>query len=110
VPSAANAVRLSPRISRACRVLAATSIPASGIVMNATKAAYLWMPPDSDSGTPGRSVGNTATSRMQAAHNPTSPATRRSPPPRATATASRAAPSVRAASETGSSHPWSVWK
>ncbi len=37
--SAAKAVTLSARISRACRVRTASSKPAKGIVMKATKAA-----------------------------------------------------------------------
>ncbi len=61
------------------------------------------MPPDSDSDSPGRSVGNPATSSRQALHTPTSSAARRSS--RASRTASTAEPTAIDVSETGSSHP-----
>nr|WP_263641844.1 hypothetical protein [Microbispora cellulosiformans] len=61
------------------------------------------MPPDTDSDSPGRSVGNPATSSRQPLHAPTSRAARRSS--RASRTASTAEPAASSVSETGSSRP-----
>ncbi len=61
------------------------------------------MPPESDSDSPGRSVGNPATSSRQTPHTPTSSAARRSS--RASRTASTAEPRASDVSETGSSQP-----
>ncbi|MBB2911119.1 hypothetical protein FHS43_002384 [Streptosporangium becharense] len=73
--------------------------------MKATNAAYRWMPPDIDSGTPGASVGKAPTSSM---HRPQSP-TSRAAPRFSRCRDSRAAMTVAAAakrvSERGSSQP-----
>ncbi len=90
-------------------VIPATISPAIGTLRKATNAAYLWIPPESDNDTPGRSVGNPATSSRQQLHNPI-----RSAAPRpsgvgcrpASRTASTAEPTAISVSETGSNQPY----
>ncbi|GAA3157132.1 hypothetical protein GCM10010466_55020 [Planomonospora alba] len=63
------------------------------------------MPPDIDSGTPGRSVGKAPTSSMHSPQSPTSSAACRSSPRRASSTAKAVAPTAKSVSEVGSSQP-----
>ncbi|GGS92746.1 hypothetical protein GCM10010156_58760 [Planobispora rosea] len=79
--------------------------PATGIARNAANAAYRWMPPDMDSGTPGRSVGKAPISSMHRPQIPTSAAALRSLPRRARRTAKAVAPTAKSVSEAGSSQP-----
>ncbi|GLW12388.1 hypothetical protein Misp01_75160 [Microtetraspora sp. NBRC 13810] len=66
------------------------------------------MPPDIDSATPGRSVGNAPIISMLHPHTAISVTMRRSAPARARATANAAAPAAKRVSEAGSSQPSGV--
>ncbi|GII78485.1 hypothetical protein Sru01_34670 [Sphaerisporangium rufum] len=100
------AARLSTRTARACGPpRAASRSPATGMLTKAAKAAYRWMPPETDSDIPGRSVGNAAISTMHSPHPPTSTAARRSTPRRASSTANSVEPAANDPSDAGSSQP-----
>lgn len=96
---------LSTRTRPGHGVRRATSSPATGSVRKARNAAYRWMAPDADSGSPGGSVGNAPTSRMHPAQTATRAATRGFASARASTSASAPPPTAIVTSETDSSQP-----
>nr|WP_239089512.1 hypothetical protein [Sphaerimonospora thailandensis] len=103
-----SATTLSVRMRFEPVILAMIS-PAAGTLRKATHAAYLWISPETDSDSPGRSVGNPATSSRQQLHTPIRNAAPRpsgSGCRRVSHTASTAEPAAISVSETGSSQPY----
>ncbi|GAA0391821.1 hypothetical protein Acor_18070 [Acrocarpospora corrugata] len=102
ITSDPSAIRLSTRIARD-RVRLASSSPAVGMAMKAIRAAYRWMPPASESESPGLSVGKAPTISRQPDQSPTSSAALRSS--RARPIPSTDEPTASSVSATGSSQP-----
>jgi hypothetical protein len=98
----ASADALSSQMGRE-RMARHNSNPASGMLTNATSAAYRWISPDIDSDSPGRSVRNPPTSSRPQLHTPTSSAAHRSVLD--SRTASTAEPAATSDSDAGRSHP-----